>query len=133
MIAAANLLSDETLVGSSSRGPASDGRIKPDIAYFYDGIGLEIYEGYGLTETTAASTVNTPDGFRRIGSVGRPLPGVETGILTGDGRIVIADVRGPLAGSKVADCLEEGRTVPMVDAEAPRSGDPTARLLLSDR
>ncbi|MEU9111949.1 AMP-dependent synthetase/ligase [Streptomyces sp. NPDC048483] len=44
------------------------------LAAFYSGAGIEIFEGYGLTETTAASTV-TPPLRPRIGTVGWPLPG----------------------------------------------------------
>ncbi len=45
------------------------------LAHFFRGVGITIYEGYGLTETTAACTVNTP-GAIKIGTVGKPLPGV---------------------------------------------------------
>jgi long-chain acyl-CoA synthetase len=44
------------------------------LGHFYRGIGLTVLEGYGLTETTAALTVNLPEAMR-IGTVGRPLPG----------------------------------------------------------
>ena len=44
------------------------------LGHFYRGIGLTVLEGYGLTETTAALTVNTPDALK-IGTVGRPIPG----------------------------------------------------------
>ena len=44
------------------------------LGHFYRGVGLTILEGYGLTETTAALTVNLPDAHR-IGTVGRPIPG----------------------------------------------------------
>ncbi len=57
------------------------------LGHFYRGIGLTVLEGYGLTETTAASTVNTP-GMIKIGTVGRPLPGVSIRIAD-DGEIMI--------------------------------------------
>jgi long-chain acyl-CoA synthetase len=44
------------------------------LGHFYRGIGLTVLEGYGLTETTGALTVNLPEALK-IGSVGRPLPG----------------------------------------------------------
>jgi long-chain acyl-CoA synthetase len=44
------------------------------LGHFYRGIGVTVLEGYGLTETTAALTVNLPDAVK-IGTVGRPLPG----------------------------------------------------------
>ncbi len=53
--------------------------------HFFRGAGFTIYEGYGLTETTAACTVNTPE-HNRIGTVGRPLPGVAIRIAD-DGEI----------------------------------------------
>lgn len=60
------------------------------LAHFYRGIGVPVLEGYGLTETTAALCVNTPDG-QRVGSVGRPFPGTE--VKTGsDGELLF---RGP--------------------------------------
>jgi long-chain acyl-CoA synthetase len=44
------------------------------LGHFFRGIGITILEGYGLTETSAPSTVNLPTDIR-IGSVGKPLPG----------------------------------------------------------
>jgi long-chain acyl-CoA synthetase len=45
------------------------------LAHFFRGIGVTIYEGYGLTETSPACAVNMTDHIR-LGTVGRPLPGV---------------------------------------------------------
>ncbi len=44
------------------------------LGHFYRGIGVNVLEGYGLTETTAALTANLPDA-QKVGTVGRPLPG----------------------------------------------------------
>jgi len=49
--------------------------ISRDVAEFIDSLGVTVYEGYGLTETSPISTANWPN-ERRIGSVGRPIPGV---------------------------------------------------------
>jgi len=45
------------------------------LGHFFRGVGVTIYEGYGLTETTAGVTVNRPDALR-VGTVGRPVGGV---------------------------------------------------------
>jgi long-chain acyl-CoA synthetase len=45
------------------------------LGHFFNGIGVTIYEGYGLTETTAGVTVNRPDALK-IGTVGTPVGGV---------------------------------------------------------
>ncbi|MFI2436833.1 AMP-dependent synthetase/ligase [Streptomyces sp. NPDC018693] len=58
------------------------------LAAFYAGAGIEIYEGYGLTETTGAATV-TPPLKPRLGTVGWPLPGTRVRIAA-DGEILIA-------------------------------------------
>ncbi|QED27251.1 long-chain fatty acid--CoA ligase [Microvenator marinus] len=50
--------------------------LAPDVAKFIDNLHITVYEGYGLTETSPIVTCNRP-GARRIGSVGKPLPGVE--------------------------------------------------------
>jgi long-chain acyl-CoA synthetase len=63
----------------------------PEVILFFDAIGIEIAELWGLSETCAVATINPP-GAIRIGTVGRPLPGVEIA-LADDGEI---KVRGPI-------------------------------------
>jgi long-chain acyl-CoA synthetase len=57
------------------------------LGHFYRGIGLTVLEGYGLTETTAPATVNTPAAIK-IGTVGPPLPGVAIRIAD-DGEVLV--------------------------------------------
>ncbi|MGY1583717.1 AMP-dependent synthetase/ligase [Streptomyces sp. MN13] len=59
-----------------------------DLAAFYAGAGIEVYEGYGLTETTGAATV-TPPLKPRLGTVGWPLPGSRVRIAA-DGEILLS-------------------------------------------
>jgi long-chain acyl-CoA synthetase len=57
------------------------------LGHFYRGIGVPIYEGYGLTETTAGATCNRPDA-QKVGTVGKPIPGVTIRIAD-DGEILM--------------------------------------------
>ena len=58
------------------------------LGHFYSGIGVKVYEGYGLTETSAGSTLNR-DGAMKIGTVGKPISGVSIRIGE-DGEVLIA-------------------------------------------
>ncbi len=74
-------------LGGECRFAVSGGAPLGDrLGHFYRGIGLTVLEGYGLTETTAALTVNLPDA-QKVGTVGRPLPGTSVRI-TDDGELV---------------------------------------------
>jgi long-chain acyl-CoA synthetase len=78
------------------------------LAHFYRGIGLTVYEGYGLSETSPAISLNLQHHLR-IGSVGRPLPGVavrvaDDGEIAIKGDIVFAGYwRNPEATAEVMD------------------------------
>ncbi|MFB4315665.1 AMP-dependent synthetase/ligase [Actinomadura sp. 21ATH] len=60
------------------------------LGHFFRGVGITILEGYGLTETTAPATVNRPTAIK-IGTVGKPIPGVTVRIAE-DGEILVQGV-----------------------------------------
>jgi long-chain acyl-CoA synthetase len=64
----------DALGGECTHAVSGGAPLGERLGHFYRGIGLTILEGYGLTETTAALTVNLPDAHK-VGTVGRPLPG----------------------------------------------------------
>jgi long-chain acyl-CoA synthetase len=75
-------------LGGKARWAVSGGAaLAPRLGHFFRGVGVTVLEGYGLTETTAAVSVNRPD-RQKIGSVGLPLPGVAVRIAD-DGEVLI--------------------------------------------
>ncbi len=91
--------------------------LPPHVAEFYMAFGLNILQGYGLTETTAASSVNHPENSK-YWTVGEPIPGVEMK-LAADGEILI---RGPSVMSGYFNLPEE--TAKALDADGWfRTGD----------
>jgi long-chain acyl-CoA synthetase len=87
------------------------------LGHFFRGAGITILEGYGLTETSAAATVNRP-GRNKIGTVGQPLPGGSVRIAD-DGEILI---KGPNVFGGYWD--NQAATAEILDGEGwLRSGD----------
>ncbi|WP_138734538.1 AMP-dependent synthetase/ligase [Modestobacter excelsi] len=77
-----------TAIGGRCKGAISGGApLGERLGHFFRGIGVTVFEGYGLTETTAAAAVNH-DAALRIGTVGRPLPGVDAAIAD-DGEVLL--------------------------------------------
>jgi long-chain acyl-CoA synthetase len=73
--------------------------LAPEVARFIDNMHIDVFEGYGLTETSPLVAVNIP-GARKIGSVGRPIRGV---------KVVIKDVEGYPSGT--GEICVRGRNV----------------------
>ncbi len=76
--------------GHVAHAVSGGGPLGERLGHFFQGIGLQILEGYGLTETTAPISVNTPS-MIRIGTVGAPLPGNSVKIAD-DGEILAKGV-----------------------------------------
>ncbi|WP_369373357.1 long-chain fatty acid--CoA ligase [Streptomyces sp. cg36] len=73
--------------GRVRRVTVSGAPVSQDVLAFFLGCGLPVVECYGMTETAAAATTNTPEDYR-LGTVGKPLPGVEVAIAD-DGEILL--------------------------------------------
>lgn len=67
---------------SSGGGP-----LAPELAEFFWSVGLAVYQGYGLTETSPVVTFNSPKA-NKVGTVGRPIPNVQVRIAE-DGEILV--------------------------------------------
>jgi long-chain acyl-CoA synthetase len=87
----------EKLGGRLVYAISASASLSKEVAEFIDALGIDVYEGYGLTETSPVVSANYP-GARKLGSVGKPIPGVTVEIDTsvsdepGRGEII---VRGP--------------------------------------
>ncbi|MGW5285352.1 AMP-dependent synthetase/ligase [Streptomyces collinus] len=78
------------LGGRAVRGTSGGSSLNRELSLFYEGVGLYIHDGYGLTETSGGITMQ-PLGREKSGTVGLPLPGIEVQVAD-DGEIL---VRGP--------------------------------------
>ncbi len=90
--------------------------LSPEVGEFIDNLGIQVFEGYGLTESSGCTTASMP-GACRIGAVGKPIPGVEVridksvaGAGEGEGEIVIYGT-GVMAGyHNLPDATKEALT-----------------------
>ncbi|MEU2053348.1 AMP-dependent synthetase/ligase [Streptomyces bungoensis] len=78
------------LGGRVVRGTSGGSALSRELSLFFEGIGLYVHDGYGLTETSGGITMQ-PLGREKSGTVGRPLPGTDVQVAD-DGEIL---VRGP--------------------------------------
>jgi long-chain acyl-CoA synthetase len=107
----------QAAVGGHVRFAVSGGAALGErLGHFFRGVGITILEGYGLTETTAAATVNRPN-RNKVGTVGLPLPGVAIKIAD-DGEILI---KGPNVFTGYWH--NDDATAEMLDGDWIRTGD----------
>jgi len=98
--------------------------LSKEVAEFIDALGIEVYEGYGLTETSPIATANFP-GRRKIGSVGKAIPGVTITIdksVTADPKNGEILIKGPNIMQGYHNRDDENKAVLMEDRTF-RSGD----------
>ena len=84
--------------------------LPPDVAAFFAGLGMQMLDVYGMTETTGAFTANTAAEFR-LGTVGRPVAGMEV-MIAADGEILS---RGPMNTNGYLN--QPGLTSALIDAD----------------
>ncbi|MFD7470012.1 AMP-dependent synthetase/ligase [Streptomyces tendae] len=80
----------DALGGRVSRATSGGSPLSRELSLFYEGVGVYVHDGYGLTETSGGLTMQ-PLGREKSGTVGQPLPGTEIRVAD-DGEIL---VRGP--------------------------------------
>jgi long-chain acyl-CoA synthetase len=98
--------------------------ISVEVAEFISALGMTVYEGYGLTETSPVAAANTPS-YRRVGSVGKEIPGVRIEIdreVTGDPEIGEVVIHGPNVMIGYHNRPDENETALTAD-HGFRSGD----------
>jgi long-chain acyl-CoA synthetase len=131
-IAAGLLEADSLGLGAADLVVSGSAPIRPDVLEFFAARGIEICEGYGMTESSAIATLNRP-GDVAVGTVGTPLPGVELA-LADDGEVLL---RGAVVMSGYRG--EPGKTAEALDADGwLHTGDvgaldPDGRLRIVDR
>ena len=97
-------------LGSAANGTSAAAPLPAEVARFFASVGLIILDVYGMTETTGAFTSNVADCFK-LGTVGRPMPGVEVRIAA-DGEVLC---RAPLCTPGYLNL--PGATAELIDAD----------------
>jgi long-chain acyl-CoA synthetase len=104
-------------LGAVTRGNSAAAPLPAEVITFFARLGLAILDIYGMTETTGAFTANTETCFK-LGTVGRPVPGVEVRIGE-DGEVL---ARGPLTTPGYLNLPDS--TAALIDADGwLRTGD----------
>ncbi|MFC9786169.1 AMP-dependent synthetase/ligase [Rhodococcus sp. NPDC127528] len=98
------------LGGECDRAVSGGAALGARLGHFFRGVGIPVYEGYGLTETSAAITVNTTED-QKVGTVGKPING-HAAKIADDGELL---VKGPVVFSgywhndaATADSIRDG-------------------------
>jgi long-chain acyl-CoA synthetase len=105
------------LGGQRQRFASGGGPLAKELGEFFWSVGVEVYQGYGLTETSPVVSTNTPKA-NKVGTVGRPIPNVQVKIAE-DGEIL---VKGPCVMQGYYKKPEETRATTSDDGWL-RSGD----------
>lgn len=69
--------------------------LSTEVAEFIDNMGITVFEGYGLTETSPIASANYPNN-RKIGTIGKPLPGVELYVVDTHDKVLPSNTEGEL-------------------------------------